>query len=143
MPKKRIESEEVSQAGPSNSSLEAENTHESCNEEAGDDSGNKFKVDHSIRGTVKCKECKKVIAKGELRIGKYDLYKDKSFISFFHVKCAFSLFKRARVSTNVISCTSQVDGMDTLKPADREMITELIATGNDERTAPLKTTKER
>ena len=79
-----------------------------------------------------------MIAKGELRIGRYDLYKDKFFTSFFHVKCAFSLFKRARVSTNIISCTSQVDGMDMLTPGDREIIGELIAAGNNERTAPLK-----
>ena len=73
LPKKRIESEEVSQAGPSSSSLDAISIHLSSNEEVGDDSGKRFKADYSIRGTAKCKECKKMIAKGELRIGSYDL----------------------------------------------------------------------
>ena len=38
--------------------------------------GNKFSIDHSIRGTAKCKVCKKIIPKDELRIGKSVLFKE-------------------------------------------------------------------
>ena len=41
-----------------------------CNE-----TGNKFSVDYSKRGTAKCKVCRKSIGKGEIRIGKSAPYK--------------------------------------------------------------------
>ena len=87
--KKWSESEEVPQAGSRSSSLEAEEVNPSRANNETSYSGNKFKVDYSIRGTAKCKECKKIISKGELRIGKSVSYKDKYFTSFFR---AFSVF---------------------------------------------------
>ena len=41
-----------------------------------------FTVDHSIKGTAKCKLCKKVIVKGDLRIGKSAAFKEKVIIKF-------------------------------------------------------------
>ena len=61
----------------------------------------------------------------------------------FSTSHAHSLSSRARVSTNIISCTSQVDGMDMLTPADRKKYIQLIAAGNNDRTAPLKAAYKR
>ena len=36
-----------------------------------------FSVDHSIKGTAKCKKSKKVIVKGVLRIGKTTIFKKR------------------------------------------------------------------
>ena len=57
---------------------------------------NYFKVDYSIRGTAKCKECKKIICKDHLRIGKSVFFRGISFLQYFHLKCAFIKFQRAR-----------------------------------------------
>ena len=42
-----------------------------------DERPNKFHIDYSLRGTAKCKVCKKAIPKGALRMGEYILFKAK------------------------------------------------------------------
>ena len=58
---------------------------------------NYFKVDYSIRGTAKCKECKKIICKDHLRIGKSVFFRGISFLQYFHLKCAFIIPKSKEV----------------------------------------------
>ena len=41
--------------------------------------GNKFSVDYCKRGTTKCKLCKMMITKGELRIGKLVPFTKKKY----------------------------------------------------------------
>ena len=51
-------------------------------------SPDKFCADYFIRGTAKCKMCKKVITKGELRIGNYVTFKGKVVTNYQHVPCS-------------------------------------------------------
>ena len=100
-------------------------------------SGNIFCIDHSKRGTAKCMECKKAISKGELRISKFVPYKAIHIQRFFHVKCAFEMFKRARIAENVVSDINQLDGLENLSEEEKNLILRFIFDGNEERTSPL------
>lgn len=115
----------------------------SNNNDEREETANIFKVDHSIRGTAKCKECKKQISKNELRIGKMVRFKEKQFLSFSHVKCAFASFERARIASNVISDVSQLDGFEKLNPVDRNVIEEFIRAGNTGRKNPLPVSSQK
>ena len=72
---------------------------------------NKFAIDYSIRGTARCRLCKKNIVKGELRIGKSVLFKDRYILQYMHVNCAFKSFRRARIATNVTEYIGELDGL--------------------------------
>ena len=143
-PKKRIEFEEVPVAGPTSSSL-----NNPCDQNINSSSGNidpmtcsesekRFTIDHSIRGTAKCKECSKVIPKNELRIGKLIPYKEKFITCYYHVKCAFASFRRARVASNVISDVRQLDGVERLNTDERKVLDAFIRDENESRVQPLK-----
>ena len=108
--------------------------------------GNIFYVDRSKSGTSKCMECKKVISKYEVRIGKSVPYKSIYMQRYFHVSCAFQLFKRARLAENVVSDISQLDGVETLNEEEKQSNVLCIADGNEIRegkplTAGRKTSK--
>ena len=59
-------------------------------------SDNIFSIDYSKRGTAKCKKCKKIIAKGVVRIGKKVPFKVGHIVQFFHLECAFQSFLKAK-----------------------------------------------
>ena len=99
--------------------------------------GNKFSVDYSKRGTAKCKVCKKVIVKNEIRIGKSVPFKTTHIIQYQHVNCTFKRFQKARVASNVITEVSEIDGFETIKNEDKSRITELIEKDKASRTRPL------
>ena len=88
-----------------------------------------FSVDYCKRGTTKCKVCKKTIPKDELRIGKSVMFKAKFILQFYHVKCAFNAFERAKTDANVINSVDDLDGMNTISATDQcainLMVTEL------------------
>ena len=100
--------------------------------------GNKFSTDHSKNGRAKCKECSKLIAKGDIRIGKLVPFKDTHIHRFYHLVCAFESFKRARLLPNVISKSCEVDGVDILTEAEKAMLEKLIAELNARRKNPLR-----
>ena len=81
-----------------------------------DNSSNKFSIDHSKRGTAKCMVCKKPIAKNELRIGKLVPFKTKQILQFYHVPCMFTSFRKAKIISNTICNTNDIDGFDKLDP---------------------------
>ena len=54
-----------------------------------------FSVDHSIRGTAKCKHCKKKIEKNILRIGKLEQFKKKEIVRYAHVDCSLKSLRKA------------------------------------------------
>ena len=99
--------------------------------------GNKFSIDHSKNGRAKCKECGKLIARGELRIGKLVSFKDIYIHQFHHLTCAFESFKRARVLSSVISKASEVDGIVMLTPTEKSKLDKLIEQSNAARSKPL------
>ena len=85
-----------------------------------------FCVDYCKRGSTKCKVCKKHIPKDELRIGKSVLFKTKTIIQFYHINCAFKSFEKVRVETNVITCTDDIDGINSIDEIDRNEINEMV-----------------
>lgn len=100
----------------------------------------KFSIDYSVRGTAKCKVCKKVIVKNELRIGKSVQFKDRHYLQYLHVSCAFKQFRKAKVSANVITCISQLQGSGVIDDKDKDQIINLIKSENAERILLLPTT---
>ena len=79
----------------------------------------KFLVDYCKRGSTKCKRCRKKIPKDELRIGKSAPFKTKTITQYFPVQCAFDSFKRARTSSNVITCMDDISGFELIHDEDR------------------------
>ena len=101
------------------------------------DTANKFRVDYSKRGTAKCKICKKCIPKDELRIGQYAFFKGVTITNFHHVTCFFQKMKRARVASNVIQTSNDIDGFEGISEADQEVIINKIEVDKLERTTPF------
>ena len=104
---------------------------------------NRFRTDYCKRGSTRCKSCKKHITKGELRIGKSVLFKTKHIFQFYHVNCAFSSFKKARCTSNVISSIDEIDGIDTIEACDQNVLKEMVDLWNDRREKPLCQPKSR
>ena len=102
------------------------------------DTPNKFCVDYSKRGTARCKSCKKIIPKDELRMGMYTVFKGKTMISFYHVACFFKRMRR--VESNVVQSSNEIDGFNEILIADQNLINQLIKGENETRTLPVATT---
>ena len=105
-------------------------------EESSDPNKN-FSVDYCKRGSTKCKVCKKKISKDELRIGKSVPFKTIKIVQYSHLKCAFEAFRRARVSTNVITCMDDITDFDLIKDEDKVRVINLIDQTNEARERPL------
>ena len=101
------------------------------------DTVNKFCVDYSKRGTSKCKICKKCIPKDELRIGMYAPFKGKTITNFYHIMCFFQRMKRARVASNVIHASNDIDGFEAISETDQAVIINKIEAYKRERTTPF------
>ena len=96
-----------------------------------------FSVDYSKRGTAKCKNCKKVIAKGLIRLGKEVPFKVGYIIQYFHIDCAFESFQKARSITNTVTNLNDIGGIDFISADEKSKIVNLIDTVNSERFVPL------
>ena len=88
--------------------------------------GKRFCVDYSKNGRAKCRKCKKLIAKGLLRIGKNVLFKDQYILHYYHVECTFESFKRARNIANVITNLAEIAGVDNITGEERLVLSNLI-----------------
>ncbi len=92
---------------------------------------NKFACDYAKRGTSACKKCKQKLQKEELRVAKIvpNPFSDGEgeMKQYFHAKCIFETFVRARATTKIIEDISDMEGSDTLKPEDKDMFNELIS----------------
>ena len=71
----------------------------------------------------------KKIPKGSLRIGRrypspFD--PESVAINWFHAKCMFNQQSRSRVGTQIIGQIDDIDGIDNILLADKELIEELI-----------------
>ena len=92
-----------------------------------------FHVDHSVKGTAKCKQCKKCIGKGELRFGKPVPYKNRIFLQYYDVPCMFRNFRKARVASSVITNTDFLTGFHDLSEEEQVLIKKLIDNENESR----------
>ena len=116
-PKKRVTSDEDHQALTKTTTTNESDTVTDRDSERTVDSnprGNRFAIDYSKNGKAKCKECKNAIAKGELRIGRHIPFKDTHILQYYHILCAFTCFKRARVQSSVISESNDIDGIENI-----------------------------
>ena len=105
---------------------EERNANSTTSTKDSSNAGNKFSVDHSMRGTTKCRVCKKAIPKDELRIGKAVLFKEISIVQYSHVQCAFASFRNARSTANTISNSDELDGFNELNNHEQLLLNELI-----------------
>ena len=96
-----------------------------------------FYVDYSVKGTAKCKSCKKVIVKDELRIGKSVLYKDQAYLQYHHVSCILRKFHNARIASNVVTDAESLIGFADLRGDDQLQLRNLIAHENGMRNKTL------
>ena len=131
--KKRNELEEVPEA-ESPSSIISQPNQQSSDESS---SSNIFNIGKALSGRSTCKECKTKITKDSLRIGKLVPFKDTHITHFFHVDCAFQSFKRARVKSNIISETGDVDGAEILTSDEAQVLIDAIHAATAERTRIL------
>ena len=92
--------------------------------------GNIFSIDKSLRGTAKCRMCKRIILKGDFRIGKNARFKVGYIVQFFHVVCAFESSLKARLEANAITDISSIDGIDSVPPGVKSHIANLIGDTN-------------
>ncbi len=94
----------------------------------------KWVVSYAQNGLSICKDLhclygEKKIPKGSLRIGRrypspFDA--DSVAINWFHCKCMFNQQRRSRVGTQIIGCLDDIDGIENILLADRDLIDELI-----------------
>ena len=91
-----------------------------------DASQNLFSVDYSKNGKAKCNRCKKLIPKDELRIGKLIPFKAGHIKKYFHVKCAFLAFRKARLASNVILDVNVIDGLDNIPDEERKNLSNFV-----------------
>ena len=96
-----------------------------------------FHVDYSVKGTAKCKSCKKAIIKDELRIGKSVLYKDRAYLQYHHVSCIFRKFHNARIASNVVIDADSLIGFADIRGDDQLHLRNLIAHENGTRNKTL------
>lgn len=91
---------------------------------------NKYVVGYAKLGTSSCKKCKEKIEKGGLRIGKVtpNPFADdgSDMKQWFHPKCIFETFVRARATTKKIEDPDDAEGFHDLKQEDQDVIQKLI-----------------
>jgi len=96
-------------------------------------SANTYKVEYSSTGRAKCKDknCKEVVDKGVLRIGKMTIdmhfHEGDMKTDWYHAACWFDAQKRTRPGTKIVTSTDDLEGYSDLKSGDKETIKDLIA----------------
>jgi DNA ligase-3 len=97
----------------------------------------KFSVDYSKR-LSKCKKCKLEIAKGNIRLAKnvQNFFggedSDKDMKQYYHIKCLFETFKRAKATTRKIESADDIEDFKSIKEDDKKDILKLIDARNGE-----------
>ncbi|GAB1868521.1 DNA ligase [Camponotus japonicus] len=103
-----------------------------------------FAVERAKTGRAKCKRCKCVIEKGEIRIGKYvtSFFADgKLMPAWHHVACLFDAFAKQRATTKRIDDPAEdVKGWELLSDDDRTVILNKLE--EFEKSCPMKISKK-
>ena len=89
-----------------------------------------FKVEYDRSGRARCKQCKVMINRKDLGMGKlvysfFDKSKRTSY-HFFHPRCLFLNLKRCRTTTRVIKSVDDVSGFTQISHQDQELLSILI-----------------
>ncbi|KAL6424114.1 hypothetical protein ACFW04_009769 [Cataglyphis niger] len=103
-----------------------------------------FAVERAKTGRAKCKKCKCVIEKDEIRIGKYvmSFFADgKLMLAWHHVTCMFEAFAKQRATTKRIDDPAEdVKGWEQLSDDDRKLILDKLE--EFEKSYPTKISKK-
>ena len=93
-------------------------------------STNRFACDYARLGTSGCKKCKQKLAKGSLRLAKVtpNPFTDGEgeMKQYFHAKCLFETFAKARSTTKVIDNDDDIEGFPQLQQEDQDLVNDLI-----------------
>ena len=84
-----------------------------------------FCCDYAARGTAACSKCKEKLPKGSLRLAKVapsPYHEGDTMKTYFHSKCLFESFQKARATTKVIDDSSDIDGFAQLESVDKEAL---------------------
>lgn len=91
----------------------------------------RFLVEYAKRGTAGCKKCKEKIGKGLVRIGKVvpNPFSESAgdMKEWYHVKCIFEKFERARATTKKIEDITDLEGWEELQDEDKELINKCVS----------------
>lgn len=91
---------------------------------------NRFACDYARLGTSSCKKCKQKLEKGCLRLAKVTANPfsdgEGDMKQYFHPRCLFDTFLRARSTTKLIEEEEDLEGYEDLKDEDKVRIDELI-----------------
>eukprot|EP00742_Colponemidia_sp_Colp-10_P006695 GILJ01007176.1.p1 GENE.GILJ01007176.1~~GILJ01007176.1.p1 ORF type:complete len:1038 (+),score=252.17 GILJ01007176.1:36-3116(+) len=92
-----------------------------------------FQVEYAKTGRASCKDskCKLPIAAGTLRLARVaaNPFGDvgDTMLKWYHPRCMFNSFTRARASTAKIESEDDIEGFDELKAKDKDLIRNLIS----------------
>lgn len=121
----------------------------------------KWKVEYGARGgggRAMCKDLDcleqhsqgglRTIEKGDLRIGRRVLMeKDDAagavMMMWYHARCIFNTFLRARKTTRVLESAEDLEGFESIAPEDQAMIRRIIAGNEDVRGARVRSTPQK
>ena len=84
-----------------------------------------FSCDYAARGTSSCSKCKVKLPKGSLRLAKLapsPYAEGETMKSYFHASCLFDSFQRARATTKVIECSSDIQGFSELEDEEKDSL---------------------
>ncbi|MGH0138846.1 UNVERIFIED_CONTAM: hypothetical protein FKN15_029103 [Acipenser sinensis] len=91
----------------------------------------RFCVEYAKRGTAGCKKCKDKIMKGLVRIGKVvpNPFTESGgdMKEWYHVKCIFEKFEKARATTKKIEDITDMEGWEELQDEEKELINKHIS----------------
>lgn len=91
----------------------------------------RFLVEYAKRGTAGCKKCKEKIGKGLVRIGKVvpNPFSESAgdMKEWYHVKCIFEKFERARATTKKIEDITDLEGWEELQDEDKELVNKCVS----------------
>ncbi|XP_068436583.1 DNA ligase 3 [Clinocottus analis] len=91
----------------------------------------RFIVEYAKRGTAGCKKCKDKIQKEVVRIGKVvpNPFSESAgeMKEWYHVKCIFEKFERARATTKKIEDITDLEGWEELEDQDKEIINKHVS----------------
>ena len=88
-----------------------------------------YVIEYARSGRSGCKKCKEKIDKGSPRIGKETsspFSDDGKMRTWYHVKCIFDSFQRARATTKKIESTADLQGYDTMRKEEQDDVKKLI-----------------
>ena len=67
----------------------------------------------------------------------YVPFKGKVIINYYHVSCSFGKMQKARVESNVIQNSKEIDGFECISKVDQSIISKCIKVNKDLRTTPF------